>query len=94
MNLHFIHRRRRQSHRRILVFQRGRLAVFLGAAVVGASMFGVVRTIDHVVWGQAYKQRVVDGTLQANPDAQTLAGYASSSPGVQFRPVSDRIFGH
>ncbi|MFI5267808.1 MAG: hypothetical protein ACHQ7M_10570 [Chloroflexota bacterium] len=57
-------------------------------------MFGVVRTMDSLVWGQAYKQHVVDGSIQAAPDSQTLSRYSNNTPGTQFRPITDRIFGH
>ncbi|HVA23351.1 MAG TPA: hypothetical protein VMW62_03085 [Chloroflexota bacterium] len=94
MNLTLIHRHPCCAHRHAAAFHGGWLAGFLGIAALGASMFGVVQTMDQVVWGQAYKAHVVDGSIQAAPGLQTQARYASDTPATQFRPITDRIFGH
>jgi hypothetical protein len=94
MNLSLIHRHPCCSHRHAAAFHGGWLAGFLVVAVLGAAMFGVVRTVDSVVWGQAYKPHVVDGTMQPVPDSQALSRYGGSGTGAQFQPITDRIFGH
>lgn len=65
----------------------------MGIAMLAASMYGVVRTVDGLVWGQAYKQKVIAGSVEATPDQETLARYSNAKPAAQFRPITDRIFG-
>ena len=93
MNLTLSHRHACCSHRHAVAFHSGWLTGFMAAAALAACMIGVIRTVDGLVWGQAYKQQVVGGSMQANPDGETTALYAKTTPGAQFRPITDRIFG-
>ena len=93
MNVGWTHRHACCAHTHAAAAHHGWLMGVLGVGVVVAAMFGVVRTVDRVVWGQAYKPHVVDGNMLRTPDPQVLAGYGGAAPEGRFRPVTDRIFG-
>jgi hypothetical protein len=93
MNISFIRRHPCCDHRPSAASHGGWLAAIMVGAVLAASMVGAIKTIDQLIWGQAYKQQVIEGSLQRTPEERELAGYGSAE-GARFRPVSDRIFGH
>ena len=93
MNVALIHRHPCCSHRHAAAAHHGWRVGVLGIAALGASMFGVVQTVNQVVFGQAYgQQHVVNGSL-TSADSPALAGYGGVA-GAKFRPVTDRIFNH
>ena len=94
MSITLIHRHPCCSHHHAAAVHHGWLAGVMGIAMLVSAMYGVVRTVDGLVWGKAYSQHVISGSVTATADAETLAGYGTTKPTAQFRPVTDRIFGH
>lgn len=66
------------------------LAGFLAAAVTLAAMFGIVRSIDAYLWGEAYKPRIVSIAGSSALDADTAARYQEDKA-TQFKPISGKI---
>jgi len=91
MQLTLHHRHACCSHHATAAIHHHYLAGFLTIGVLLASLFGIIRSVDAIVWGQAYRPHVVTTGVQGGPDAQTAARYQTDANGTHFTPVSQRI---
>src|SRR5690348_7928983 len=78
------------SHHATAAVHHHYLAGFLTIGILLASLFAIIRSVDAIVWGQAYRPHVVTTATQSGPDAPTAARYQSSDT-THFTPVSQRI---